>query len=113
MDYLLSKKYDGTYTINFIGTEILSFPTGNTLKMVITSPISGVKSIDKLDMTVEGVKSYQYLKLYFKYKNIPDSDAMKCGDCWSDLLLLTTISGSTVSIPIDYSIIFTGFTNYS
>ena len=113
MDYLLSKKYDGTYTINFIGTETLSFPTGNTLKMVISSPISGMESIDRLDMTVQGVKSWQYLKLYFKYKNVPESEYMKCGDCWSDLIALTTISGSTVSVPIDYSIIFTGFTYFS
>ena len=109
MNYLLSKKFDETFTINFIGTDILNYPTGNTLKMVITAPIMGVKSLDKLNMTIEGIKNYQYLKIYFKYKNVPDSDAMKCGDCWSDLIPLTTISTGTTT-SFDYELILSGFT---
>jgi len=113
MDYLLSKKYDGTFTINFIGTEAFYYPTGNTLKMGISAPITGVESLTKIEMTVDGVKDYQYLKLFFKYKNVPDSDVMKCGDCWSDLIPITTsLTGMTLSIPIEYTINMSG-TTYS
>jgi hypothetical protein len=85
MNYLLSKKYDGTFTINFIGTEMLS-QTGNTLKLVTTAPISGIKDIYLTGATIDGSNSYQYLKIFFKYKNIPDINDLKCGDCWSDLI---------------------------
>lgn len=104
MNYLLSKKWDGTFTINFIGTEALNFPTGNTLKLVTTAPIGAIKDIYKIDMTIEGVKSYQYLNIFFKYKNVPDSDSMKCGDCWSDLIPIGDLSGMTFSETVPFNI---------
>ena len=109
MDYLLSKKYDGTFTINFIGTDALYFPTGNTLKMIITAPISGVKSLDGINLTVQNICDYQYLKLFFKYKNVPDSDTMKCGDCWSNLIPIGTITVK-YPFPTEYKLTLTGFT---
>ena len=104
MNYLLSKKWDGTFTINFIGTDVLNFPTGNTLKLVTTAPISGIKDIYLIDSTIEGENSYQFLKIYFKYKNVPDSDAMKCGDCWSDLIPIGLLSGMTFSENVPFNI---------
>ena len=104
MNYLLSKKHDGTFTINFIGTEELNFPTGNTLKMVTTAPITGIKDICLTGATIDGAKIYQYLNIYFKYKNVPDSDSMKCGDCWSDLIPLQAITGMTFSETVPFNI---------
>lgn len=104
MNYLLSKKYDGTFTLNFIGTDALYFPTGNTLKMVTSGPIMGIKDIYLTGATISGVKSWQYLKIYFKYKNVPDSEAMKCGDCWSDLIPIENITGMTFSESVPFNI---------
>lgn len=104
MNYLLSKKYDGTFTINFIGTDALYYPTGNTLKIVTTGPIMGIKDIYLTGATISGVKSWQYLKIYFKYKNVPDSEAMKCGDCWSDLIPIENITGMTFSESVPFNI---------
>lgn len=104
MNYLLSKKWDGTFTINFIGTDALTFPTGNTLKLVTTNTLTAIKDIYLTGVTIDGVNSYQYINFYFKYKNIVDSDTMKCGDCWSDLIPLEHLSGMTFSETVPFNI---------
>lgn len=111
MDYVLSKKYDETFTINFIGTETLSYSTGDTsnrLHLTIDDPINGVSKIDRIEYRVDGViDSTQYLKIYFKYKNAVNDD-IPCDGCWSDKLEIQFLSGLTLNsnYPFDIELFF-------
>ena len=102
MNYLLSKKYDGTFTMNFIGYQILN-PTNNSLYLKPTAPITGVKNIRAYTDIVRGEKTWQYVKIYFKYQNKYDNDAARCQDCWSDMMPIEAITGITCipSQPFD------------
>ena len=67
MYYLLDKKYDETYTINFIGTE--SFNIGDKLFLTMPECVKGITSITSFTDTVEGETNLSYLKKFFRYKN--------------------------------------------
>lgn len=95
MEYLLSKKYDETFTINFIGTEKLSY--GTSLNLKIEEPINGVLKINKIDYKIDGkINDKQYLKIYFKFKN-SDNELVPCDSCWSDNLEIDKLSGLTLN----------------
>jgi len=94
MNYLLSKKFDGTFTMNFIGMEYFT-QTKNTLFLKPTAPITGVKNITSYNLTIRGEKPYQYLSVFFKYQNKYDNEQAKCQDCWSDMMPISAITGIT------------------
>jgi len=69
MNYLLSKKFDGTFTMNFIGTETLT-PTNNTVYLRPTAQIYGIKKITSYNQIVRGtIDKSQYLRVFFKYQD--------------------------------------------
>jgi hypothetical protein len=94
MNYLLSKKYDGTFTMNFIGIQFLT-QSDNTMYLRPTSSIYGVKKITDFTTIVRGTNSYQYVKIYFKYQNKYDNPSAECQDCWSELMPISAITGIT------------------
>lgn len=83
MNYLLDKKYDETFTINFIGTE--EFHPGNTLKLVMPECFKNVQSLDGYTHTTSGETSEVYLKVFFRYKYSTDKD-------WSETLPISDLS---------------------
>lgn len=107
MDYLLSKKFDGTYSINFIGYAILTQSTP-TLYLKIPEKITGIKNVTSYEVIIRGEKTWQYVKIYFKYQNKYDNDDDTCGDCWSELMPLESITGITTitSEPFDLEFYF-------
>lgn len=94
MNYLLSKKFDGTFSMNFIGTYTLT-QINNTLFLKPTAPITGVKKITKYTAVIRNEKTYQYVKIYFKYQNKYENIQAECQDCWSDMLPIESITGMT------------------
>lgn len=87
MYYLLDKKYDETFTINFIGTE--SFSMGDKLFLTMPECVKGITSITSFTDTVNGETSLSYLKKFFRYKNGVNSE-------WSDTYPIEQITGFTI-----------------
>lgn len=107
MDYLLSKKFDGNFTINFIGVETLT-PDDPAMKLRLASPIVGIKKITDYSQIINGViDESQYVVVKFKWQNRYDID-VPCSDCWSDLLPISALTGITTipSEPFDLEIYF-------
>lgn len=95
MNYLLNKKFDGTFSMKFIGTEVLN-TANNTLYLKPTSPIIGIKKITNYSTIIRRENSYQYVKIFFKYQSKYDNPNAECQDCWSPLMPLSEIT----NIPI-------------
>ncbi len=111
MEYVLSKKYDETFTINFLGTEVLKYSTGSTLErslhLEILEPITGVSKISGITYRIDGViDDTQYIKIYFKYKNATDGVYIQCDECWSNMLDISHLSGLTLNpnFPFDFEL---------
>jgi len=107
MDYVLSKKINETFTINFIGTEKLSFSGNTHIKLVIDEPITGVSKISGITYQVDGIiDETQYLKLLFKYKNVGPNENIPCDRCWSNMLPIDMLSGLTLNPnqPFDFEL---------
>ena len=92
MNYLLSKKYDGTFTMNFIGLQTLT-QANNTMYLRPTAPITGVKKITSFTDIIRGEKTWQYVKIFFKYQNKYDNEQAECQDCWSEMMPIDAITG--------------------
>ena len=107
MNYLLSKKYDGTFTMNFIGLQTLT-QTNNTMYLRPTAPITGVKSITSFTDIIRGEKTWQYVKVFFKYQNKYDNEEAECQDCWSEMMPIDSITGITClpNQPFDIELFF-------
>jgi len=108
MNYILSKKFDESFTMNWIGQEKLSGST-NQLYLPIDSQINGVTFISGITYSVDGtINEKQYLKLYFKFKNgeIGNCDDPPCDVCWSNLLDIEQLSGLTLNPnqPFDFEL---------
>ena len=86
LNYLLSKKYDSTFSMNWIGTPD-QFKTGNSLKL-ISDTTTGIKNFTSYNISTEGETENSYLKILFKYKNSSE----ECEN-WSDLIPIENISG--------------------
>ncbi|MFA5585511.1 MAG: hypothetical protein WDA02_03080 [Saccharofermentanales bacterium] len=83
MYYLLDKKSDETFTINFIGIE--EFNIGNKLFLITPECIKGISKITSFTDIIEGENEKSYLKKFFRYKNGKTND-------WSDTLPIDEIS---------------------
>ena len=66
MYYLLDKKYDETFTINFLGLE--EFEPGEKLILEMPECVYGITEITSFTDNVEGETDSVYLKKYFQYK---------------------------------------------
>lgn len=107
MDYILNKKFDGTFSMNFIGYYILT-QENNTLYLKIPEPITGIKSILSVNVVITGEKEWQYVKAFFRYQNKYDNDLDECGDCWSEMIPLSGITSisTIVDRPFDLELYF-------
>lgn len=85
LNYILTKKFDETYTISFTGgpQEI----TGNGF-VFKTGVINYISSINYFSDERDGENNTVYFTRYFKYRN---------GETWSDLLSIEQISGLTLT----------------
>jgi len=95
MNYLLSKKFDGTFTMNFIGVEELN-QINNTLYLKPTTPIVGIKKITSYNTIIRRENEYQYVKIFFKYQSKYDNNNAECQDCWSELMPLSSITSISI-----------------
>lgn len=91
MNYLFNKKFDGTFSMNFIGVEVLT-PSNNNLYLKPTAPIVGIKKIINYNTIIRRENSYQYVKILFRYQNKYDNPNAECQDCWSPLMPLSAIT---------------------
>ena len=91
MYYLLDKKSDQTYSINFIGSEQFNY-SEDKLRLLIPETIKGITSITSYTDSVSGETSTTYLKKYFRYKLGNTSE-------WSELL---PISGGITAAAAPY-----------
>lgn len=107
MNYLLSKKFDGTFSMNFIGIQTLT-QSSNTMYLRPTASVTGIKKITNYTSIIRGQNSYQYIKTYFKYQNKYDNPTAECQDCWSQLLPIESITGITCipNQPFDIELFF-------
>jgi hypothetical protein len=107
MNYLLSKKFDGTFSMNFIGYQFLT-QSNNTMYLRPTASVVGIKKITKYTSIIRGEKSWQYIKTYFKYQNKYDNPSAECQDCWSELMPIEAITGITCipNQPFDIQLFF-------
>lgn len=72
MNYLLDKKYDETFSINFLGVEEFTF--GNKLILDMPDCVDNLTDIIAYTDNVQGETDITYLKKYFKYKNDENSE---------------------------------------
>lgn len=92
LNYILSKKFDETYTLSFIGTPQQVNEYGAVFKTPI---IKGISSINSFSDDTSGENSNVFFTKMFKYKN---------GDNWSDTLPISNISGLTLSSCEDFQL---------
>ena len=95
MNYLLDKKYDETFTINFIGTEAFHTGTtiypysGSTLRLTMPQCFKNIISFSGYTDIRSGETSSVYLKVFFRYKYSTDID-------WSDIFPIYKLSSLEV-----------------
>ena len=93
LNYILSKKYDETYTISFIATDPQQVnDSGAVFKTDVIKNISSIKSFSD---EVEGETSETYFTKLFKYKQ---------GDNWSEMLPISNITGLTLDHCSDFQL---------
>jgi hypothetical protein len=84
--YYLNKRYDQTFTINFLnGPKEIS---EDGYKFKINKPIDSITKITSFSDQTSNETSKLYFKKYFKYKN---------NDKWSELIDIENITGITIS----------------
>ncbi len=84
MDYILNKRYDGTFSMNWVGSEASS--TSRDVKIFESTVTKGIKKISSFQDTIQGDSSTHYFAKYFDYSNA------RTGIEWSDRI---PISGLT------------------
>jgi len=89
MQYILNEKFDGTFSINFIGEDV-SYNYREIFEYDLSSPIKGIKSITNFQDTVRGTNSDHYFKIYFSYTNA------RSGVSWSTEQPITGITNLDV-----------------
>jgi len=80
MQYILNKRYNGTASINFIGSEVLD-STNRILILETPEPITGVTKITGIDF--EYTPSAEFIQVKFK---------IKICEFWSDLLDISELT---------------------
>lgn len=90
MQYLLNQRYDGTTSINFIGTETIN-ATNKVLILETTEPIKGISAISSINNIIKPNSNNVTVK--FKFKNYNN---------WSELLDIAELT--TVKIYEKYDL---------
>lgn len=84
MQYILNKIYDGTFTMNWIGTETST--QQKDIKIFESEVTKGITKITNFNDTIQGATQSHYFVKYFDYSNSPS------GITWSEKI---SISGLT------------------
>jgi len=99
LTYLLSKKYDMTFSMNWVGTQPNLFNVGDSQKLSTNDTTTGIKNFTSYDISTEEETTNSYLKILFKYKNSPEN----CEN-WSDLIPIENITGLTLNSSYTFDI---------
>ncbi|MCK9471596.1 MAG: hypothetical protein M0Q88_07580 [Bacilli bacterium] len=83
LNFTLSKKFDETYTISFLGEPQEISDNGYVFK---TEPMNGIANISSFSDNTDGETDYVYFTKFYKYKNVAN---------WSELIPLANITGQT------------------
>jgi hypothetical protein len=96
MQYILNKRYNGTASINFIGSVVLD-STNNILILETPEPISGITNIVGIDY--DFTPSNEFIQVKFKIKTC---------EFWSDLLEISELSSIVLNelCPLELKIYF-------
>ena len=86
LNYILSKKYDETFTISFSGGPQEITGNGAIFK---TDEMFGITTINTVTDISLGETTSLFFTKFFKYKN---------GENWSDMILLSELSGTTFDV---------------
>lgn len=72
MQYIFTKKFDGTFTMSWIGSPVSTDEISNQIRDVKTfsiTPTKSIKSITNFSDIVKGETDKHYFKKYFSYSN--------------------------------------------
>jgi len=109
MQYVLNKKLNETFTINFIGNPVL-LSGDTTLSLKNPESIYGLTKITDISYITDGIiNNKQYLKIFLKYKN--NNSNIPCDNCWSDPINIKDITTNNPlnlnpNDPFDFEITF-------
>jgi len=84
MDYVLNKRYDGTFTMNWIGSEPST--QQRDIKIFESTVTKGIKTITSFNDKIQGDSTSHYFAKYFDYSN------SKTGVTWSDKIPISGIT---------------------
>ena len=88
MQYILNKRFDGTFTMNWVGTEIST--AQRDIKTFLSDPTLGIKSITKFNDTIRGATtggtSQHYFERLFSYNNA------RSGETWIENIPISAIT---------------------
>lgn len=90
MDYIFTKKFDGTFTMSWIGFPVSTDEISTQLRDVIPfyiTPTKSIKTITNFTDIVRGENDQHYFKKYFSYSN------SRSGLTWSEPEPITGITG--------------------
>jgi len=87
MEYILNNRFDGTFTMNWIGSE--SSSQLRDVKIFESTPTKGIKKITSFNDKIQGDSDAHYFAKYFDYSN------ERSGITWSEKI---PISGITIDI---------------
>lgn len=101
MDYIFTKKFDGTFTMSWIGIPISTDEISTQVRDIKTfniTPTKGIKSITNITDIIRGENENHYFKKYFSFSNdrsgvtyseMTNIDEMKQDYCPSNDLYLS------------------------
>jgi hypothetical protein len=90
MDYFLTRRFDETFTAQWVGTETLN-AANPLLKLETTGSVDSVLSFTSVGETITGENDNISVKKFFRYKDT------SCGTEWSDEIPLDQLTGMTIS----------------
>jgi hypothetical protein len=98
MQYIFTKKFDGTFTMSWVGHPMSNDEISTQLHDIKTfsiTPIKGIKTITNIHDIVKGENEKHYFKKYFTYSNIRSSGTTYIGPdiTWSETEPVANIIG--------------------
>lgn len=96
MIYVLNKRYDGTFTMNWIGSE--SSTQQRDIKIFESEKTTGIEKIISFNDTVQGTNDSHYFIKYFDYSNV------ESGITWSDKIPISGLTNKEFCSTNDFYI---------
>jgi hypothetical protein len=89
MQYILTKKFDGTFTMSWIGFPVSTDEISTQIRDVKTftiTPVKSIKTITSFNDIIRGENEKHYFKKYFSYSNV------RSGVSYSESLPISAIT---------------------